>query len=167
MELRGERVTLRPLASSDVPRLVELGAEPEVVRWWPGITEGYLNAKVGGPVFAIDFEDGELVGLIQFHEEDHADYRHAGIDLFLATGFHGHGLGPEAVAVLAGHLTRDRGHHRLVIDPAADNERAIRAYEKVGFRAVGIQREYWRDGNGVWRDGLLMDLLAHELRPQP
>jgi aminoglycoside 6'-N-acetyltransferase len=32
----------------------------------------------------------------------------------------------------------DRGHHRLVIDPAADNERAIRCYERVGFRRIGV-----------------------------
>jgi aminoglycoside 6'-N-acetyltransferase len=57
----------------------------------------------------------------------------------------------------------ERGHHRLTIDPAADNERAIHAYEKVGFRRVGVMREYWRDAGGVWRDGLLLDLLAREL----
>jgi aminoglycoside 6'-N-acetyltransferase len=28
---------------------------------------------------------------------------------------------------------------------------------------VGVMREYWRDPDGVWRDGLLLDLLAREL----
>jgi 4-diphosphocytidyl-2C-methyl-D-erythritol kinase len=51
----------------------------------------------------------------------------------------------------------------LTIDPAADDARAIRAYEKVGFRTVGIMREYWRSPDGAWRDGILMDLLAREL----
>jgi aminoglycoside 6'-N-acetyltransferase len=64
---------------------------------------------------------------------------------------------------MARHLVSDRGHHRLTIDPAAQNARAIRCYEKVGFRPVGILREYWRDADGVWRDGLFMDLLAQEL----
>ena len=50
-----------------------------------------------------------------------------------------------------------------MIDPAAHNERAIRCYEKVGFKRVGVMREYWRDPEGVWRDGLLLDLLADEL----
>lgn len=40
---------------------------------------------------------------------------------------------------------------------------AIRAYTKVGFRPVGIMRRYWRDPEGVWQDGLLLDLLAEEL----
>jgi len=26
-------------------------------------------------------------------------------------------------------------------------------------------REYWRSPEGVWRDGLLMDLLAREFEP--
>ncbi len=56
------------------------------------------------------------------------------------------------------------GHHRLVIDPAADNEPSIRCYAAVGFRPVGIMRAYERDADGVgWHDGLLMDLLAEEL----
>jgi len=64
---------------------------------------------------------------------------------------------------MARHLVRDRGHHRVVIDPVAHNERAIRAYEKVGFRRVGIMREYQREPDGSWSDGLLLDLLAREL----
>lgn len=65
----------------------------------------------------------------------------------------------------ARHLIEERGHHRITIDPAASNAAAIRTYSKVGFRTVGILREYERDADGGrWRDGLLMDLLARELR---
>lgn len=64
--------------------------------------------------------------------------------------------------MLARYLFDERGHHRLTIDPAAANARAIRAYERVGFRPVGVMREYERGPDGVWRDGLLMDLLASE-----
>ena len=61
-------------------------------------------------------------------------------------------------------LVAERGHHRLTIDPAAANDAAIRAYEKVGFKRVGVLREYERDPRtGAWRDGLLMDLLASDL----
>jgi aminoglycoside 6'-N-acetyltransferase len=65
---------------------------------------------------------------------------------------------------MARHLIADRGHHRLTIDPAAANTAAIRAYEKAGFRTVGVMRRYERDFDGDgWHDGLLMDLLADEL----
>jgi aminoglycoside 6'-N-acetyltransferase len=35
----------------------------------------------------------------------------------------------------------------------------------VGFRRVGIMRKYERGPDGVWHDGLLMDMLREELRP--
>ncbi|HSD03270.1 MAG TPA: GNAT family protein [Gaiellales bacterium] len=165
--LRGERVLLRPLEERDFGRLVEIGAEPEVARWWPGISAADLAEKAAGGDGSIGLVvecDGRVAGLIQFHEESEPDFRHAGIDLFLSTGSHGRGLGADAVRTLARHLLDERGHHRLTIDPAAANVRAIRCYERVGFRRVGIMRRYWRDPAGGWQDGLLLDLLAGELR---
>ena len=168
MELRGNRVVLRLLAEADVARLVELGADPEVARWWPGLTPEHVGEKARGEdegvvAFAI-VDEGEVAGMIQFYEEDDEEYRHAGMDLFLGVPFQDRGLGSDAVRTLARHLLEERGHHRLVIDPAAHNERAIRCYEKVGFRRVGVMREYWLDPDGVWRDGVLLDLLAGEVR---
>jgi aminoglycoside 6'-N-acetyltransferase len=90
------------------------------------------------------------------------DYRHASIDLFLATAVHGRGYGTDALRTLARYLFEERGHHRLTIDPAAANERAIRAYRAVGFRPVGLMRDYERGPDGTWHDSLLMDLLAGE-----
>ena len=87
-------------------------------------------------------------------------YRSAGIDLFLGSQWEGRGLGREAVGLLVGYLIESRGHHRLTIDPAAANERAIRCYEAVGFTRVGVLRQYERAADGTWRDGLLMELLA-------
>lgn len=165
--LRGERVTLRPLVESDRPRLVEILKEPDVARWFgtespeESADEFVSDPEVTG--FAIEAE-GALVGVIGFHEEKTPDYRHAGMDLFLATGSQNRGLGREALRLLARHLFEERGHHRLVIDPAASNARAIRAYEAVGFKPVGIMRMYERGADGAFHDGLLMDLLADELR---
>ena len=53
----------------------------------------------------------------------------------------------------------------LTIDPAAHNEAAIRAYERVGFVPVGIMRRYERGPDGTWHDGLLMDMLREDFRP--
>src|SRR5699024_4500818 len=106
-----------------------------------------------------------VIGMVQYHEETDPDYRHASIDIFLDPAIHGRGIGSDTVRVLAKHLFQDRGHHRVVIDPAAQNHAAIRCYQKVGFRPVGLMRQYERntDGSG-WHDGLLMDLLAEDLR---
>jgi aminoglycoside 6'-N-acetyltransferase len=166
VELRGERVVLRPLRVEDAPRLAELAADPEVARWWPDLDERELVKKAerrpGAAGFAV-LHDGEIVGLVQYHEELDREYRHAGIDLFIGAPFQDRGLGADTVRTIARHLVDDRGHHRLTIDPVAHNARAIRCYEKVGFRRVGVLREYQREPDGTWRDGLLLDLLAREL----
>jgi aminoglycoside 6'-N-acetyltransferase len=60
-------------------------------------------------------------------------------------------------------LFNARDHHRISIDPAADNNAAIRCYTKVGFQPVGILRHYERGPEGDWHDALLMDLLAEDL----
>jgi aminoglycoside 6'-N-acetyltransferase len=165
-ELRGERVLLRPLQVGDLPAVAAIQAEPGVASRWGEPIEEDLRAKVAGAEgvvpFAIELE-GEIVGLIQYHEEEDPMYRHAGIDLFLSEHVQGRGLGTDAVRTMARHLIRERGHHRLVIDPAADNAAAIRAYEKAGFRPVGVMRQYERLPGGDWHDGLLMELLADEL----
>ena len=46
-----------------------------------------------------------------------------------------------------------------MIDPAVANERAVRCYEAVGFRRVGVMRRYQRMADGNWEDGLLMELV--------
>jgi len=167
MDLHGDSVVLRLLTEADVPRIVELGADSEVSRWWRGLTHEHVLEKARGEddgvvVFAIVI-DGEVGGLIQYFEESDEEFRSASIDLFLGAPYHGRGLGTDTVRTLARYLIEERGHHRLTIDPAAHNERAIRCYEKVGFRRVGVMREYWLDAEGSWRDGLLLDLLADEL----
>jgi aminoglycoside 6'-N-acetyltransferase len=166
MELRGDRVVLSPLRAEDAPRLAELAADPEVARWWPDLFEAELLEKAAGKpgeAFFTVLHEGEPIGLVQYEEELDPDYRHAGIDLFLGAPYHGRGLGTDALRTVVRHLVEDRGHHRVTIDPVAHNTRAIRSYEKVGFRRVGVMREYQRDPDGTWRDGLLLDLLAREL----
>jgi aminoglycoside 6'-N-acetyltransferase len=164
--LRGERVLLRRGRPEDAEGLFQIRNEPEVVRWWGSdeieeICDQFIEVDEGFVIEAY----GEVVGAIQYHEEDDPMYRHAGIDIFLTASRHGQGLGTEAIRLLARHLFEERGHHRLTIDPAADNAAAIRAYEKVGFRRVGIMRNYERGPDGVWHDGLLMDMIREELRP--
>jgi aminoglycoside 6'-N-acetyltransferase len=148
--------------------LRDILAQPEVGRWWDtadpdAAADDWLLDDGETVGFAI-LLDGQVIGSIQYVEENEPGYRHAGIDLFLEAGHQGSGYGPEAIRAVARYLIDVRGHHRLTIDPAAANERAISAYGRVGFRPVGVMRSYERGPDGTWHDGLLMDLLAGELR---
>lgn len=167
LPLEGERVRLRPPTGVDVAELVRIRRTPEVFARWSEehdlvaeVVEAVEDPEQKGYVIEVE---GRLVGWIEWYEEESVEYRHAGMDLYLDPRVHGRGLGTDAVRTMARHLIDDLGHHRLVIDPAADNARAIRCYEKVGFRPVGVMRAYERGPDGTFHDGLLMDLLADEL----
>jgi aminoglycoside 6'-N-acetyltransferase len=169
--LSGRRVLLRPGFTADAAALHRIRAEPSVGLWWgPPDAEADIAAELRGEsdevLFVVEVE-GEIAGCIQYSEETEPDYRHAGIDLYLGERHQGQGLGSEAIAVLAAYLIDERGHHRLTIDPAVANAQAIHAYERVGFRPVGVLRQYERSPDGVWRDGLLLDLVADELVREP
>lgn len=165
--LRGDAVTLRQAAEADVPELVRIRTTPEVYAWWRGGAD--LTAEISRDLADPEVHclaiacDGRVIGEIQWHAEDDPEYRHAAIDIYLDPAVRGRGLGADAVRTLARHLIADHGHHRITIDPAAANAAAIRCYSKVGFRPVGVMRQYERGVDGTWHDGLLMDLLATEL----
>lgn len=157
-------MVLRPVAEADLGRLTEIVREPGVARWWGDYTEQRVREEMAGePGWAIEV-GGAVAGWLSVTEEDDPDYRHAGFDIFLAEAAQGRGLGPEALGLAIRHLVA-AGHHRFTIDPALDNERAIRSYAAVGFRPVGVMRRYERRRDGAWHDALLMDLLAEELPP--
>ena len=169
VELVGTRSTLVPVGAAHVADLRRILATPEVSARWgdEAASRDWPDDDSSAVRFAI-VVDGVVRGMVQYGEEDEPMYRHASIDLFVDPAVHGRGIGRDAVATLAAHLVDDRGHHRVVIDPAADNEPAIRCYAAVGFRPVGVMRQYERDPvTGAWHDGLLMDLLAEELVRRP
>jgi aminoglycoside 6'-N-acetyltransferase len=157
---------LRPAREDDVGALVALLAEPEVARWFgprPYDAVRVREEMLDGFVIEVD---GQVRGWVGYEEEDDPDYRHVALDIALSTELHGRGLGSGALREAIAHFAA-RGHHRFTIDPAADNERAIRCYRAVGFEPVGIMRAYERGADGTWHDGLLMDLCLVAAREQP
>lgn len=170
--LQGPRILLRPVDEADLPRLLQILREPGVARHWSQPDDNFDRHELLSGDDADGAErittfviavDGETVGWIAGWEKLHRDYRHAGIDLFVSTEHQGKGYGTEAIRLVCRYLFEERGHHRLTIDPAADNVRAIRAYEKVGFKRVGIMRRYERGADGTYHDGMLLDLLPEDL----
>jgi aminoglycoside 6'-N-acetyltransferase len=154
-------LVLRPLAEADAAELRRIRATPEVARWWEPPEELFPMTDDPDATRLTIVLDGAVAGMIQYGEELEPRYRHASIDLFLDPAVHGRGVGTQAVRRVVRHLIDERGHHRITIDPAASNTAAIRAYEKAGFRRVGVMRRYERDADGEgWHDGLLMELIA-------
>jgi len=75
----------------------------------------------------------------------------------------GCGFGTEAIRLLVRYAFRDLNLHRVGLQVFADNVRAVRCYEKVGFVREGVQRSsIFVDGRYV--DVILMGLLQTEYR---
>lgn len=157
--LVGDGFVLREATPTDTAALLDCFASVEVARWWPNVDATALAdllADQNLTVWVVE-RAGSVVGLVQAYDEDDPQYRHAGLDLALDPSAQGQGLGPQVISRLVEHLV-GLGHHRVVIDPNRTNHRAIRAYEKAGFRQVGVMRAYeWDESLGRWTDGVLME----------
>lgn len=159
--LHGDRVLLEPVRPEQGQRLRQLRTTPEVARWWEPPPDGWpLTAEPDLYKLAIVVDD-EVAGYVQFWEERDPDARHADVDIFLGPQHHGRGLGTDAMRTVIRYLIHQRGHHRVTLGTSVDNARAIRCYEKVGFRRVGVMRKVTRSHlSGEWEDEILMEYVV-------
>lgn len=139
----------RPLTEEDLQLVAAWLAEPHVAQWW-GEAEAEL-ADIREHIDSVSVEplivelDGRPIAYLQSydpHLEDDHPYRDQpfgtlGVDLTIGV--------PELVGVGHGSAMLRQfveavfaeGAPRVIIDPDPVNARAIRAYEKAGFRPVG------------------------------
>jgi aminoglycoside 6'-N-acetyltransferase-1b/aminoglycoside 6'-N-acetyltransferase-2 len=154
--MESRRFVFRPLAEADLPLLCEWLDRPHLQHWWreaevtlDAVREKYLP-RIAGVAAARPFVahlDGQPVGYIQYYVAAEGDGGWwpdepgpgvLGIDQFLADGDRlGQGLGTAMVSRFVALLLEDPGVTEIRVDPRPDNLRAIRCYEKVGFRAAG------------------------------
>jgi len=170
--LEGLWLTLRPVAERDLPGIVEWLRDPDVLYWWDNALDGvdaarrqFLDPSSEQPLWSFLIEEqGRGLGAIQCHHPYHGEDSEftAGVDIFVAEApARGRGVGTEAVRMMLQHLFEVLGVHRVTIDPEAGNARAIRAYEKAGFRFEGLLRDADHIRGG-YVDTHFMAILADE-----
>ncbi len=109
--------------------------------------------------------DETPIGYMQFYTASDADKRRfgfpgeeriCGIDLFIGeTRFWNQGIGTRMVATMLDYLFLEQKADRVMIDPEMWNRRAVRCYEKAGFKKVRILPKHELH-EGIWRDSWLM-----------
>lgn len=84
--------------------------------------------------------DGEPVGFIQYYIQD---AQTIGLDMWIgAVKDRGRGFGSEALRQMVEVIRwKHPGVKTLFIDPEVENKRAVRCYEKAGFRSEGVYME--------------------------
>jgi RimJ/RimL family protein N-acetyltransferase len=180
----GERVRLRRLERTDLPRFVEWLNDPEVRNglalsypmsqvhedeWF----EGTLRLEPALQPFAIDAALGVagptggpttwvLVGSTGFHA---VDWKSRWGEVGIVIGrkdLWGHGYGTDALRTLVRWGFRQLNLNRVFLRVDDDNARAIRSYEKIGFVHEGRLRQD-RYHAGRYQDTLLMGILRDDL----
>jgi RimJ/RimL family protein N-acetyltransferase len=150
------RLDIRPMSATDLPLMRAWLDAPHMRRWWGDAeTEiGYVRDMIEGRdttrpfIFSLD---GEPVGYIQYWFIGHhqnatwlADYPWlgelpsdaVGVDLSIGPAeMLGRGYGSMVLQTFVRRLV-DQGHGTIIIDPDPANARAVRAYEKAGFRVI-------------------------------
>lgn len=171
--LAGPRVVLRAPHQGDVAQRFALGNTPEIQAMFGGdptqtreitdqAAQSWVDSHSADPHAWVIDTDATLIGAIRLHSLNRADKR-ANIAIgILSTPHLGHGYGSEAMRLLAQHAFETMGLHRLSCRVLAFNTRAIAAYEKVGFKQEGREREAALIGSD-WHDDIMMGLLPDDL----
>jgi RimJ/RimL family protein N-acetyltransferase len=176
--LASDRLHLRPLLSSDVEDHVRWRNDPQVRYWATAADPNFgpvsreaverafsqtmliLDPKSAG-VLAIELVDGRHIGMVDYRDLDPLA-RSATVGITIGEkDLWGHGYGTEALALLVTHLFDTLNLRRVQLDTWSGNDRAIRAFTRLGFREEGRLRQAVRAPGGYF-DRVIMGLLRRD-----
>lgn len=166
--LRGPLVTLRDPREADVEPLAAILQEPEVSIWWVGYDADRVRREfIEHPESTRIIEVGERpAGVLVVLRGEDPEYPTTVMHIFLSTAFRGRRIGEESLALAIRHEF-GAGITRITLDPNVKNEGAIRSYERLGFRRIGILRDYQRRPGGTLDDALFLDLTRSDFPDGP
>jgi RimJ/RimL family protein N-acetyltransferase len=170
--LVGSKIYLRPLESADAGAVAPWFNAPEVRQYLSRYRPMNVHAEVAflekssrsekEVLLGIVVSEGDvLIGCAGLHPIDWKN-RHSGFGIVIGEPAHWEkGYGTEATALMAGYAFESLNLNRVWLRVYEDNPRALRAYEKIGFRREAILRQdNYRHGR-YW-DTILMAMLHEE-----
>ena len=180
MNYATERAKLRPLRADDARISEKWRNDPEVRdpslgfrfpvtaamedRWIAGVLLPDDNTRV---VFAVeDATDDVLVGFVYLQDIDWIA-RHAAFGVLLGDrSRHGRGIGTDALRIMLRFGFEMLNLQKIYLSVAAYNTRALKLYEREGFRHDGtLRRHVFLDG--AYHDLVQMSFLLDEYKAHP
>lgn len=157
-----ERLTLRPLSASDLPHLVAMNGDPEVMRYITGraMTPDEVAAELpslvdgrrGLRLWSGNAEDGAFVG-VWFLSADPDDPGAGELGWRLARSAWGRGLAAEGARALVEHGFATLRLDRLWAETMAVNDRSRRLMERLGMQLGRTYVTEWDDPIPGWEQG--------------
>ena len=170
-KLVGEKCYLSPIDLNDAEKYTEWLNDLEIITNLGPLYCGILNVEGEKEILKdlsqkhnysiIDIETNELIGNCGFLEIDNLN-QIAEIGIFIGNKkFWDKGYGTEAMVLLMDYGFKALNLHNILLRVFSFNERAIKCYEKVGFRVIGKRREALKRGDKTF-DAIYMDILYTE-----
>jgi len=165
--MKDKRVSLRALGVEDLDRTLAWVNDVEVTRYTGTLFpisasehklwyEELLRDR-SRRMFAVVTSDGKHIGNVGLRGIDWVA-RNAEVVVYIGDGeFRGKGYGTEAVSALAEFVFENLNLHKLYARVFSYNERAMKSFERSGFRSEGTLREH------VFRDGRYYDVIMFGL----
>jgi RimJ/RimL family protein N-acetyltransferase len=173
VNLRGEAVALGPFPPDRADAVARWYNDYAVMRNWeflpgprtaaalrPAFEPGGFFDQAENTVFAVyEAASWELVGMTGLVHVDHVN-RTAEFLIMIGEARHrGRGYGTEATRLLLDHAFLGLGLANVLLRVFEYNLAGIRAYEKAGFRRIGVRRRSKLMGGRLW-DTVLMEAVA-------
>ena len=150
-----ENISLRLLTEQDKKLLLKWLTDERVLNFWEGksavfdldrIKEDFYSEEEGLIRAIIEYQ-GQAIGYCQMYKLDNEaleeyDYKSKtksvyGIDQFIGEPeYWDKGIGTKFMKLVLQYLTKEKSAEIIILDPHADNPRAIHVYEKVGFKKI-------------------------------
>jgi RimJ/RimL family protein N-acetyltransferase len=123
----------------------------ERIEWWTSNLENRIGL--------VAREGDRVIGHLQISIDTSPPFRDAGdLMIYLHQDFQNAGLGAALISegIRQAH---ERRLHRLELTVVADNHRAVRLYEKLGFQREGLKRENYLGEDGKYHDEIVMGMI--------
>ncbi|WP_432363853.1 GNAT family N-acetyltransferase [Sporosarcina sp. UB5] len=175
MMMQNNRLAIRELIEEDKFLLTKWLSNPEVLQFYEGRDRPLDLAQVEEDFYGesndetrcLILYDEKPIGYVQFYpieEKERRIYGFSdsseviyGMDQFIGeTAYWNKGIGTKLVEMIVVYLLTEKNADRIVMDPQTWNERAIRCYEKCGFKKVKLLPKHeWHEGE--YRDCWLIE----------
>lgn len=147
---------IRSLEYADKSLIVKWLSDNEVLKYYEGRDNPHNESMVERKFYDISDEARCIIeyckipiGYIQFYPIDEEGREEYGIENFESeiygtdqfigeSKYWGQGIGKMLMKLMINYLTTEKGVQKIVLDPQASNERAIKCYEKSGFIKVKL-----------------------------
>jgi len=171
--LKGDRVMLQPVTLAGLDDFHEYSMYKDFYNYLEfsefkniSESEGYLQKMINRSQsskqqfwFIQEIQSKKVIGSFGVHSLD--EYRSSvEIGYGLSPLYWGKGYFQESINIVLDYIFNDLHLHRVVARTFESNQASIKGLERVGFKAEGVMRDYYKKHNGQWFNAVLMAKLS-------